>query len=289
MAPTYTWRDVNIIPAQVLPPKALVIALTPLVDSRLVAALSNLRARGFDLVVIEVDPVPLTEPGRSEVERLAYRLWLLEREVARSRLEQLGVAIARWNDEHRARDGARGGEDIQATRQAGTRISTGLGAIVVALGLVALPLWRTENDELLEAGWRLAAFALLALVIAVVHGWTPFLIVSLGVLGGYYGLQLAVADRAFDLALPLVAVGLLLTAELAYWSLEEREPVEGDPGDGLRRLAFVAALALATFVLSTLLLVLVDVVQGGGLALDLVGAAAAAGVVVAVLVLARRA
>jgi hypothetical protein len=121
----------------------------------------------------------------------------------------------------------------------------------------------------------------------VVHGWTVFLVLSLGVLGGYYGLQLAVDDRAFDAALPLVAVGLWLTAELAYWSLEERDRVEGDPGDGLRRLAFVAGLTLATFVLSTLLLVLVDVVQAGGLALDLIGTSAAAGVVLTVVLLAR--
>jgi hypothetical protein len=107
------------------------------------------------------------------------------------------------------------------------------------------------------------------------------------VLGGYYGLQLAVDDRAFDVALPLVAVGFWVMAELAFWSLEEREPVAGDPGDGLRRLAFVAGLAVATFVLSTLLLVLVDVVQAGGLALDLVGTAAAAGVVLTVVLLAR--
>jgi hypothetical protein len=113
-------------------------------------------------------------------------------------------------------------------------------------------------------------------------------VTSLGVLGGYYGLQLAVDDAPFDLALPLVAVGLLLTAELSYWSLEEREPVEGDPGDDLRRLGFVASLAAATFVLSTLLLLLVDVVRAGGLALDLIGAAAAAGVVVAIVLMARR-
>jgi uncharacterized protein (DUF58 family) len=99
VAPTYTWRDVNVIPSRILPPKALVIALTPLVDRRISAALTNLRARGFDLVVVEVDPIPQTERGRSEVEQLAYRLWLLEREVLRARLEQLGIAVARWNDE----------------------------------------------------------------------------------------------------------------------------------------------------------------------------------------------
>jgi uncharacterized protein (DUF58 family) len=98
VAPTYTWRDVNIIPARILPPKALVVALTPLVDARFVTALENLRGRGFDLVVIEIDPLGLIEPGRGERDHLAYRLWLLEREMRRTRLERLGVGIARWSD-----------------------------------------------------------------------------------------------------------------------------------------------------------------------------------------------
>lgn len=96
--PTYTWRDVNLIPARILPPKALVLALTPLLDPRFVVALEDLRARGFDLVVVEVDPIPLVEAGSSEIETLAYRLWILEREVLRSRLEGLGIGVARWGE-----------------------------------------------------------------------------------------------------------------------------------------------------------------------------------------------
>jgi len=98
VAPTYVWRDVDLIPARILPPKALVIALTPLVDPRFATTLQNLRARGFDLVVVEIDPIGLVQAGRSELERLAYRLWLLDREVLRSRLERLGIGIARWGD-----------------------------------------------------------------------------------------------------------------------------------------------------------------------------------------------
>jgi len=96
--PTYTWRDVNLIPARVLPPKALVLGLTPLVDPRFIAALADLRARGFDVAVVEVDPIPLVETGRTELEDLAYRLWVLEREVLRARLIALGIGIARWGD-----------------------------------------------------------------------------------------------------------------------------------------------------------------------------------------------
>jgi uncharacterized protein (DUF58 family) len=97
--PTYTWRDVNVIPARILPPKALVLGVTPLVDPRFFATIADLRARGFDLAVIEVDPVPLVEPGSLELEQLGFRLWLLERELQRAKLARLGVAVARWGDD----------------------------------------------------------------------------------------------------------------------------------------------------------------------------------------------
>ncbi len=97
--PTYTWRDVNIIPSRILPPKALVLALTPLVDPRFVTTVADLRARGYDVSVVEVDPTPLVESGPTELDRLAHRLWLLQREVLRVRLHRLGVAVERWNDD----------------------------------------------------------------------------------------------------------------------------------------------------------------------------------------------
>jgi uncharacterized protein (DUF58 family) len=96
--PTYTWRDVNLIPARILPPASLVLGLTPLVDQRFIAALEDLRARRYDVAVVEVDPVPLVEPGRSETDKFAYRLWLLEREVLRARLVALGIGVATWGD-----------------------------------------------------------------------------------------------------------------------------------------------------------------------------------------------
>src|SRR3990170_2255750 len=52
----YAWKDVSVIPARVLPPQALVVALTPLLDDRAVEALVDLRARTYDLTVIQVSP-----------------------------------------------------------------------------------------------------------------------------------------------------------------------------------------------------------------------------------------
>ena len=95
---TYAWRDVNVIPGRALPSKALVLGLTPLVDARFVSALQDLRARGYDVAVVEIDPTRAVEPGPSEAERLAYRLWLLQREMLRSGLVRLGVAVSRWEE-----------------------------------------------------------------------------------------------------------------------------------------------------------------------------------------------
>lgn len=94
----YVWKDVSIIPARTLPPQALVLAISPLVDERAVAALIDLRARGYDLAIVEVSPVPFTTPGPSETDALAHRLWLLRREELRARYERLGVAVASWSD-----------------------------------------------------------------------------------------------------------------------------------------------------------------------------------------------
>ena len=60
---SYAWKDVNIIPARTLPPKALVIAVTPLLDERSIAALLDLRARGHDLAIVEVSPEDIVAPG----------------------------------------------------------------------------------------------------------------------------------------------------------------------------------------------------------------------------------
>jgi uncharacterized protein (DUF58 family) len=97
--PTYTWRNVDILPTRILPPKALVIGLTPLVDRRFVSALEDLRARGYDLAVVEIDPLGAVEAGPGTADRLAYRLWVLEREVFRSHLRGLGIAVATWSDD----------------------------------------------------------------------------------------------------------------------------------------------------------------------------------------------
>ena len=95
---SFATKGVDILPPRALPPKALVIALTPLLDARSATALLDLRARGFDLVVIEVSPVPFVRPGDDQLSQLSYRLWRLSREALRARYEQAGVPVVEWRD-----------------------------------------------------------------------------------------------------------------------------------------------------------------------------------------------
>jgi uncharacterized protein (DUF58 family) len=93
---SYAWKEIDHLPVRALPPDALVLALSPLLDERAVRALLDLRARGFDLTVIEISPVPFApEPGRG-LDELAWRLWLMRREALRSRYLRLGVPVVEW-------------------------------------------------------------------------------------------------------------------------------------------------------------------------------------------------
>jgi uncharacterized protein (DUF58 family) len=95
----YAWKDLDVIPQRTLPPKALVIALTPLLDERAAGALLDLRARGFDLAIVEISPIPFVVPGDQEQGQLAYDIWKLRREALRGQYERAGVPVAVWSDE----------------------------------------------------------------------------------------------------------------------------------------------------------------------------------------------
>ena len=95
---SFASKGVDILPLRTLPPRALVLALSPLLDARSAAALLDLRARGFDLVVIEVSPVPFVRPRTDELSDLSHRLWRLTRESLRARYEQAGVPVVEWVD-----------------------------------------------------------------------------------------------------------------------------------------------------------------------------------------------
>ncbi len=115
---SYAWKGIDVIPTGILPPKALLLALSPLVDERTVAALFDVRGRGFDVAVIELDPVPFVEPRRDERGALAFRLWLLQRDALRERFRSAGIPVATWN-ETRPLEAAL--EEVRLSRRHGAR------------------------------------------------------------------------------------------------------------------------------------------------------------------------
>jgi len=74
-----------------------VLALTPLADDRALAALAALRARGFDLAVVDVSATGRTPAGAGEMGELAHRLWVLRHEGLRARYRRLGVPVVEWD------------------------------------------------------------------------------------------------------------------------------------------------------------------------------------------------
>jgi uncharacterized protein (DUF58 family) len=95
---SFAAKNIDVLPPQTLPPRALVLALTPLLDARSTAALVALRARGFDLVVVEISPLPFVEPKRDELSDLSYRLWSLSRDAQRDQYERAGIPIVPWTE-----------------------------------------------------------------------------------------------------------------------------------------------------------------------------------------------
>lgn len=152
--------------------------------------------------------------------------------------------------------------------------------------LLAVSLVRAEGSGR-DAVVRVALVALVALLAVLVFGWASLVPVPLALAGGVYAVQLAIDDAAVDVVAPVFAAGLLVAAELAYWSIDERERVTGEPGDGLRRLALVAGLGALALVVSVVLLAVADTIRARGLGVDVAGAAAAALALLSVVALTR--
>ena len=96
---SYVRGNVALVPRRVLPPQALVIAISPLLDAHFEKAVVDLAARGFDLVILSPSPIPLvqdaTRPSRSV--DLACRLWALDRQARSAALHRLGLTVLDWD------------------------------------------------------------------------------------------------------------------------------------------------------------------------------------------------
>lgn len=89
---SYVDPDVSRIPRVVLPPGALVVLLSPLLDPRATSCVRDLRVRGFPVAVVDL---LATEPTatRAPSADLALRLWRLDRQMLLDSLTGTGALL----------------------------------------------------------------------------------------------------------------------------------------------------------------------------------------------------
>jgi uncharacterized protein (DUF58 family) len=88
--------DIGRIPRTALPPGTLVVVFSPLLDPRGLVAVTDLRQRGFPVIVVDTLRDEPPAAPRSPDAGLALRLWRLDRAATRSALRDLGVPVLRW-------------------------------------------------------------------------------------------------------------------------------------------------------------------------------------------------
>jgi hypothetical protein len=130
------------------------------------------------------------------------------------------------------------------------------------------------------AGAGLMAFALFT-------RWRSAFPFGIALVGASYGVFLAIHNGAVDQWAPAVAAALFVAAELGFWSLE-RSPSRSERAVLLRRVAGLAAAAVVTALVGSLVLV-VATGASGGVPLEAAGVGAAVLAVAAIARLASRA
>jgi hypothetical protein len=118
--------------------------------------------------------------------------------------------------------------------------------------------------------------------------WSAALALGILCLGAEQALRLALGSSTIDAWTPAYAAGLLLVAELAWWSVEPRVGAWSEGAVVLRRVGAVVGMCAAGAVVSALIVVAAGAPLNGGVSLELVGVMAAVGAVAVVATIARR-
>jgi hypothetical protein len=124
----------------------------------------------------------------------------------------------------------------------------------------------------LHAAIAIAAFALLAA--GLVLRRSMLFVWALALLGADYAVWLALGTHALDQRIPVVGAGLLLTAELAFDSLEP-EVGRVEPATFLARTIVLVIVVLGAVGAGAIVLAVASIPLSGGVAVTAVGAVAA--------------
>jgi hypothetical protein len=158
--------------------------------------------------------------------------------------------------------------------------------LLLATGALVLML-RADRLSGLVGGVGLASVIFLVAALAGrLGGLLPW---ALALAGAEYAAFLVIRGSSIDAYAPIYGAGLLLVAELAYWSMERR--LASPPREGLafRRGTLVLAGCVGAGGVSGLILAMAELSIRGGLWLEALGVAAAVGSIALLARLAREA
>jgi len=156
----------------------------------------------------------------------------------------------------------------------------------LALGLTAW-LYLAASADASATVAALGGVAIVCLVATLAVGRADSIVGALALLGAAYAAILVIDEPVLDGRSAIIGAALLAIGELGYLSVEVRPAVTEEAGAATRRVAFVAMMALLALGIGSAMLALVDLLRTGGIAIEAIGVAAAAGVV-GLLVLAAR-
>jgi hypothetical protein len=157
----------------------------------------------------------------------------------------------------------------------------------VAAGVAAWLALEAEEGVLARGNASLGGTAAALLAAGLLTRIAVAVPVAVALLGAAYVALLGFEGEALDVRAPLVAAALLAVAELGWWSLELRAAVADEPGAYLRRIALLAAQLAGVTAAGVVLLAIVEGVEAGGPAIDVLGAVAAVGALALLAVAAR--
>ena len=98
---SYVRRELSLLPPRILPPQALVVALSPLIDERFSAALADLAGRGFDVLLLSLSPAAVLRAtvATTPLDAVACQWWELEHRARLQAMRRLGITVLSWHVE----------------------------------------------------------------------------------------------------------------------------------------------------------------------------------------------
>lgn len=90
------WSAVDRVLDRTVRPPSMVAVVSPLLDDALLGRVLRLARAGIDVLMVAVDVSPWLAPPANRTQRIARRLFAMERQRVMDRLRGAGVAVGEW-------------------------------------------------------------------------------------------------------------------------------------------------------------------------------------------------